>query len=290
VSRRPTSPEVELTHGSRAVFPKSGITKRDVFEYYRAVAGPLAAALDGRPIGVQQWPDGIHKPGFFRQEIRTAPPWAKVVPVEHESRTLHKLVIDRPETILWLANQSALTLHTWSSRIPHLSEPDWVVFDLDPGTGPWDDVIQVAGRLRGLLEQLGLASVPKTSGQRGLHVLVPVARGHTYDDVIEFAVAVTSVMAKGLSQIATVERAKSRRHGRLYLDAFQNGWGKTLVAPYSLRAVEGAPVSTPLRWSEVTAELNPSALDLREVPRRLDKHGDLFAPALAGNQRLPRFR
>jgi bifunctional non-homologous end joining protein LigD len=281
---------VALTNPDRLVFPRSKLTKRDVFDYYRKIAPVMVPALQGRPLTLQQWPKGIDGPSFFRQNVSGAPPWATFVDVEHERRKVRHLIVDRPETLLWLANQSALTLHIWSSRVPHLSEPDWVVFDLDPTEGRWEELIQIANALRALLEQLGLESVPKTSGKRGLHVLVPVARGHTYADALDFAVAITRVLEQGLPQIATTERSVSKRGGRIYLDAFQNGQGKTIVAPYSLRALEGAPVSTPLRWREVTPKLDPMQFNLKTVPPRVEEVGDLFAPALAGKQRLPRLK
>ena len=281
---------VALTHPDRLVFPKSKIAKRDVFEYYRQIAPVMVPALAGRPLALQQWPKGIDGPSFFRQNVSGAPAWASFVDVEHGRRTVRHLIVDRPETLLWLANQSALTLHIWSSRVPHLNEPDWVVFDLDPTEGRWAELIQIANTLRRLLEQLGLESVPKTTGKRGLHVLVPVARGHTYADTLEFAVAITRVLEKSFPEVATTERSISKRGGRIYLDAFQNGEGKTIVAPYSLRAIEGAPVSTPLRWGEVTDKLDPMQLNLKTVPRRVQEVGDLFAPALGGKQRLPRLK
>ncbi len=250
----------------------------------------MVPALDGRPLAVQQWPKGIGAEGFFRQNIQGAPKWATTVEVEHERRKVKHLVVDRPETLLWLANQSALTVHMWSSRVPHLTEPDWVVFDLDPADNGWEQLVRVATALRGMLDQLGLLSVPKTSGKRGLHVLVPVARGHTYADALDFAVAVSRTLEQGMSEIATTERSLKNRRGRLYIDAFQNGMGKTVVAPYSIRALEGAPVSAPLRWTEVTPALNPMDFNLKTMPRRLEKVGDLFAPALSGRQRLPRVR
>jgi bifunctional non-homologous end joining protein LigD len=141
-----------------------------------------------------------------------------------------------------------------------------------------------------MLEELGLNSVPKTSGKRGLHVLVPMARGHTHQDALDFAVAVTQTLERGLSDLATTERSIAKRGGRLYLDAFQNGRGKTIVAPYTIRAVDGAPVSTPLRWSEVTEALDPSAFTIKTLPKRLEKVGDLFAPALHAGQRVPRVK
>ncbi|MFL5322317.1 MAG: DNA ligase D [Myxococcaceae bacterium] len=283
--------DYHLTHGDRVLFPKSGYTKKDVYEYHRAVADVMVPALEGRPLALQLWPEGIQKEGIFRQTLERmgAPEWLTRAEVQSERRKLDHPVADRPEALLWLANRSALTLHMWHSRVPHLSQPDWVVFDLDPGEGTWAELIKVARTLHGMLEHLGLESVVKTSGKRGLHVLVPMAPGHTHQDALEFAVAVTRTMERGLSDIATTERMKKDRHGRLYLDAFQNGEGKTIVAPYTIRAVEGAPVSAPLKWSEVTEKLDPSAFTIKTMPKRLAKVGDLFAPALRGHQRLPRF-
>jgi bifunctional non-homologous end joining protein LigD len=289
-SARAEEVEVALTHPDRVLFPDSGFTKRDVFAYYQAVAPLMVHALAGRPLAVQQWPQGIAKPGFFRQSAEHAPEWSEPIQVAHEKRGLRHWNVARPETLLLLANHSALTLHMWSSRLPHLEEPDWVVFDLDPGEQPWEALIQVALTLRGFLDELSLLSLPKTSGKTGLHVLVPMARGHTHQDAVDFAVAITRALASRLSDVATTERTISKRKGRLYLDAFQNGRGKTIVAPYTLRALEGAPVSTPLRWREVTTALDPRSLNLKTVPARLKKVGDLFAPALDGHQRLPRLR
>ncbi|HEY8209618.1 MAG TPA: DNA ligase D [Myxococcaceae bacterium] len=289
------APEVQLTSGDRVLFPKAGYTKADVFEHYRTVAKVMVPAMAGRPISFQQFPKGIQEAGFFRQMAKGTPPWATLVPFRHQTREVKHLVVDRPETLLWLANQSALTLHVWSSRVEHLSEPDYAVFDLDPAKDgderkAWEDLVTVATALRRLLEELNLSSVPKTSGKRGLHVLVPLARGHTHQDALDFAVAVVAALEKGLPQIATTERSIKERNGRLYLDPFANGEGRTLVAPYSIRPTDEATVSTPLRWSEVTTALDPTAFTIKTLPARLDAVGDLFAPVLEGKQRLPRFR
>jgi bifunctional non-homologous end joining protein LigD len=281
---------VVLTHRERLIFPKSKLTKEDVFRYYQSVAPAMVAALAGRPLSLQQWPKGIGGQGFFRQNVQGAPKWATTLEVEHERRKVRHLIVDRPETLEWLANQSAITLHTWSSRLPHLNEPDWVVFDLDPGENGWGDLIRVAIALRGMLEHLGLQSVPKTSGKRGMHVLVPIAWGHTHADALAFAVAVAHTLEQGMPEIATTERSIRERRGRLYVDALQNGMGKTLVAPYSIRALEGAPVSTPLKWQEVTPKLNPMNFNLKTVPARIEEVGDLFALALSGRQRLSRLQ
>lgn len=293
VARKEEAPAVSgaapvvLTHGERVLFPEKGLTKADVFAYFRDVAPLMVPALEGRPLALQQWPQGVDAPGFFRQEVRSAPDWLSTVCIHHEARSFTHVVVDRPESLLWLANQSALTLHIWSSRVEHLEEPDWVFFDLDPGSGSFEDLIQLATSLRRYLEGLELVSVPKTSGKRGLHVLVPLAPGHTYEQVHAFAQETFEVLAREHPELATTERSKDRRRGRLYLDADQNAWGKTLVAPYSPRALPHAPVSTPLAWSEVTPRLDPHRFTLDTMRRRLDRVGDLFAPALEGGQRLP---
>ncbi len=280
--------QAKLTHGDRVLFPESGYTKADVFAYYREVAPVLVPILTDRPIAVQQWPGGIQTPGFFRQQLSGTPDWVPTLCVRHEGKTLYHVNAKEPETLLWLANQSALTLHMWNSHMPKLAQPDWVVFDLDPGTGGWDSVITLACALRRKLEALGLESVPKTSGKRGLHVLIPLAPGHTYAQAQRFADRLSGELAEELPDISTTERTIARRKGRLYIDAGQNARGKTVVAPYALRGKEGAPFSAPLKWSEVTRRLDPTRFNLKTVRKRLDTVGELFAPALQGKQHLPK--
>jgi bifunctional non-homologous end joining protein LigD len=255
----------------------------------------MIATLAARPLALEHYPKGIHQPSWFHQNIgREGPVWMTyaVTPTNGSggSKTVRHVVVDRPETLRWLAQHSALTLHMWASRAPNLGMPDWVVFDLDPAEGHGiEQTIPVAHALKRLLDQLGLPAFAKTSGKRGLHVFVPLAAGHTHDDATEFAVhigrAITSVLPE-----TTLERAKAKRKGRLYFDCFQNGYAKTVVAPYSLRAADGAPVSAPLKWSEITDTLDPSKFTLQTMPKRLDKLGDLFADMLTHGVRLPRFR
>jgi bifunctional non-homologous end joining protein LigD len=211
-------------------------------------------------------------------------------PTRTSDRIVRHLVADRPETLRWLAQMNVLTTHMWSSRAPHLTQPDWVVFDLDPAEGKgFEGVVQAAHALRTLLEALSLPSVPKTSGKRGLHVLVPLVAGHTHEDAVAFALRIGEAVAKVLPGV-TLERAKAARQGRLYLDCLQNGYGKTIVAPYSPRGVDGAPVSAPLKWSEVGPDLDPKQFTIRTMPERLAEVGDLFRPALEQGVRLPRWQ
>ena len=289
-----TSSLVKLTNPDKVLYPRDGYTKRQVADYYAAVTAPLLRALADRPLALQHWPDGIDKTTFFRQSIlgKDKAPWMKIVstPTSTRAGSAEHLVADRPEALQWLAQRATLTVHMWSSRAGSLDQPDWVVFDLDPGEG--SDIAQtipVAHALRRLFEELSLPSIPKTTGKRGLHILVPLLPGHSHEDAVSFAVnigqAVTSVVKE-----ATLERSLAKRRGRLYLDCYQNGYGKTIVAPYSPRALDGAPVSAPLKWSEVEEGLDGRAFTIATMPERLAKLGDLFAPALTAGVRLPRFR
>jgi bifunctional non-homologous end joining protein LigD len=283
--------EVKLTSPDRRMYPADGIRKRDVAEYYLAVSQPMLAALADRPLALEHWPDGIDAPSWFQQNIgKEGRPWMEYAetPTRTSRRTVRHLVAHRPETLVWLAQMSVLTLHMWSSRRQSLESPDWVIFDFDPAEGRGiDQAIQPAQTLRRLLEELKLPTVVKTSGKRGLHVLVPLAPGHTHEAATDFACRVAAAVADALPDV-TDERGKASRKGRLYLDCLQNGYGKTLVAPYSPRAAPGAPVSTPITWDEVTPKLDPSRFNLRTLPARLAKAGDLFAPALGAGARLPR--
>jgi bifunctional non-homologous end joining protein LigD len=161
------------------------------------------------------------------------------------------------------------------------------VFDLDPAKGKGiEQAIEAAIIIRGLLEHLELPSVPKTSGKRGIHVFIPLAPGYTHEEAADFACSIGAAVAEQVPSI-TMERAIASRRGRLYLDCLQNGYGKTIVAPYSPRGIDGAPVSAPLRWEEVTKKLDPKRFNIRTMPRRLAKVGDLFAPLLRSGAKLP---
>ena len=286
------APEVKLTTPDRLLWPRDRLTKRDLADYFEQVAEPMLRALADRPLALEHWPKGIDEPSWYQQNIGAeAQPWMRLVetPTRTSSRVVRHLVADRPETLRWLAQYNVITAHMWSSRAPHLTQPDWVVFDLDPAEGEgMAQVVEAAHALHALLEALSLPSVPKTSGKRGLHVLVPLVAGHTHDDAVAFALQVGRAVAEVLPSV-TLERSKAQRRRRLYLDCLQNGYGKTIVAPYSPRGVDGAPVSAPLRWSEVEEGLDPGRFTVRTMPARIAEVGDLFRPALEQGVRLPRF-
>jgi bifunctional non-homologous end joining protein LigD len=291
-SARKSAATVTLTHPERVLYPRDNITKQDVADYYAAVSGAMIRTLKDRPLALEHWNAGIEQPSWFHQNVgKEAPDWVNVIetPTRVASRkTVRHLVADRPETLQWLAQMSVLTIHMWSSRGESLEEPDWLVFDLDPAKGKGiEQAIDAAIVMRRLLENLQLPSVPKTSGKRGIHVFVPLQSGYSHEDATEFACSIAAAVTQHVPEM-TVERSLASRRGRLYLDCMQNGYGKTMVAPYSLRAIAGAPVSAPLKWSEITKKLDPLKFNLRTMPNRLAKVGDLFEAVFRERARLPK--
>ncbi len=289
----------KLANPDKVLFPRDGITKRDVWDYYTAISGVMLPHLAGRPLTMQRYPDGIDGEEWYQQNAPDKmPPFVRLVDAGPRHDNKKRIVCDGVETLQWLANLAALTLHQWVSHVPPaatsraaidhaLARPDYVVLDLDPGDGPWAHLVEVARAVRTLLDALKLSSFAKTSGKRGVHVFVPIAPGPTHDQATHFAEQVARAVAKVLPKIATVERMKEKRGGKLYVDYGQNGEGRTVVAPYTIRARDGAVVSTPIEWDELTEELDPTRFTIRTVVERVKQRGDLFAGVLGAGQRLP---
>lgn len=281
---RSLSPPPVVTNEQKVMYPRDGITKRDVIAYYDAIADVMLPHLHERPVVCQRWPDGIDEFTWYQHRIPPrSPDYLRGVWIDGN----HRIRLNGKEALLWMVNQAALTIHGWSSRVGRLAEPDWVVLDLDPGEATrWEDVIEVAVAVRKLLELLELPSVPKTSGQRGLHVLIPIGPGHTPAQAHELARGIALLVARLLPAKVSLENEIEKRGGRLFLDHLQNFTGKTLVMPYSLRAADGAPVSMPLTWDEVDSTASPRAFTLAGARARVDAKGDLAAPLLAGTVKL----
>jgi bifunctional non-homologous end joining protein LigD len=290
----------KLVNPAKVLFPRDGISKQEIWDYYSAIAPWMLPHLAGRPLTLQRYPNGIDESEWYQQNApEKTPDFVRLVDSGPRHDHKKRIVCDNLETLQWLANLAALTLHGWSAHAPPqatsraaidraLGQPDYVVLDLDPGDGPWSHLVEVARHVRALLDALELKSCVKTSGKRGVHVLVPIAQGPTHDEVTGFAEQIARAVAKVLPEIATVERMKDKRGGKLYVDYGQNGEGKTVVLPYTIRARDGAVVSTPVEWDELTEDLDPRRFTVRSVVDRVRDRGDLFAPVLAGGQRLPR--
>jgi bifunctional non-homologous end joining protein LigD len=285
---------LRLSNLDKVFWPEERITKGDLLAYYREIAPVVLPHLRNRPFTMKRYPDGIDGKFFFQKDApKHMPDWIGTRTFEvstreqpRSRRTIAAPLVNDELALLWMVNMGCIDLNTWYSRVDRPARPDWVLFDLDPAPGSgFSEVVEVALLLKALLDGLGLAAFPKTSGADGMHVLVPVARRSTYAAAREFAEIVARALASTHRGLVTTEWSKAKRRGVL-IDANQNGEGKTIASVYSVRPVPGAPVSTPLAWDEVTAELDPRAFTMDVVLRRVASDGDLFAGALGGGQSL----
>ncbi|HLL22609.1 MAG TPA: non-homologous end-joining DNA ligase, partial [Kofleriaceae bacterium] len=282
--RRHLSPPPPLSNADKVLYPRDGIAKQEIVAYYRDVAPVMLRYLLDRPVVIQRWPDGIDEFAWYQHRVPPkAPDYLRAAWVDG----VRRCVIDNADALLWMANQAGLTYHTFASRLAAFEEPNWAMIDLDPGdaTTWWADTIEVALAVRRTLELLELPSVVKTSGNRGLHILVPLGPGHTFAEAEELGARIADLLLRLMPDKLTLENEKEKRRGRLLFDIKQF-LAKTLVAPYSLRACDAAPVSTPITWDEVTPALAPTSFNLRTVRQRLEARGDLAAPLLDGRAEL----
>lgn len=281
---RSLSASPKTTNREKLMFPRDGLAKQDVVAYYSDIAPILLPYLKDRPLVGQRWPDGIDEFTWFQHRMPPrAPDYLRAVWIEGNRR----IVAESRDALAWLANQAVLTFHGWASRCSSLAHPDWVILDLDPGEGTtWADVIEVATTLRKLLELLELPSVPKTSGQKGLHVLIPIGAGQTVLQAHEVARRIGVLLQQALPTRVTTETSPEKRKGVIFIDTLQSYVGKMLVLPYSLRAIDGAPISTPLSWDEVSAKIEPHSFTLKTIRQRLDARGDVGAALLEGTVKL----
>jgi bifunctional non-homologous end joining protein LigD len=270
------SDRVRVTHAEKVLFPGDGVTKGDLVGYYLAVAPRMVPLVSGRPVTMQRFPDGIGRGGFLQKQVgRHFPDWIERVTAPNR-RTRQATVRDevtymvcrRPDDLAYLANQGCITPHVWLSRTPDIHHPDQMVFDLDPASDDLGVLRLAAATLRGLLDELGLASFLKSSGSRGLHVVVPLVPAADTDTVNAFSIAVAEALAARHPDDLTTEGRIAKRQGRLFLDTGRNGYAQTMAAPYAVRALPGAPVSVPLDWSELDG-FDPRRHTLGTIAERL---------------------
>jgi bifunctional non-homologous end joining protein LigD len=282
---------VRLTNPDRVLFPDDGITKSDLFAYYDAVAPVLVPHLRDRPFTMKRYREGISGEGFFQKQApKGMPAWIatrqfRTFPREGGSRLVDFPLVNSREALLWMVQMHCIDMNAWYSRVDKPHRPDFVVFDLDPPDGGFALAVRVAHLVREALEALGLRSYVKTSGADGIHVLVPITRRSTFAQTYEFAERVSRSLEERYRGLATTEWLKRKRSGVL-VDHRQNGWGKTIASVYSVRPRPGAPVSTPLRWEELTEDVTPRQFGMQEVLARVEREGDLYEPVLRGGQAL----
>ena len=276
-SPSPISPlprEVVFSNLDKVFWRDDGYTKGDLIDYYRAISPWLLPYLQDRPVVLTRFPDGItgksffqkDAPGFIPEWLRTERMWSA-----DTQREIDYFVCDNLESLLYLANMGTIPLHVWGSRVATLEQPDWCILDLDPKDAPFEHVVKVARVARDVCDDIELPAFIKTSGSTGLHVMLPMARLVTFEQARQFGGLLARVIANELPDIATVTRQVGKRGGRVYLDYVQNGHGRLLVAPFSIRPLPGAPVSMPLEWREVTPKLDIRKFTIKNAPARMAK-------------------
>jgi bifunctional non-homologous end joining protein LigD len=269
---------VRVSHPDKVLFPDDAITKADLVGYYQTVAPRMLPLVDGRPVTMQRFPNGIGEGGFLQKQIgKGFPDWIdRVTAPNRRTRQgttreeVTYVVCRTADDLAYLANQGCITPHVWLSRAPDLHHPDQMVFDLDPASTDLGVLRAAAAALRDLLDELGLPAFLKSSGSRGLHVVVPLVPAADTDTVNVFSLAVADALAARHPDDFTTEGRIAKREGRLYLDTGRNGYAQTMAAPYAVRARPGAPVSVPLDWSEL-ADFDPRRHTLTTIADRLDR-------------------
>ena len=276
-------PRLTPTNLRKVFWPAEGYTKADLIGYYEGVARWMLPYLRDRPLVLTRFPDGIAGKSFYQKDApEFAPAWVRTERIysRDTERDIAYLVVDDVEMLRYVANSAAIPIHCWASRVPSLERPDWLVLDLDPKGAPFTDVVRVALALRRILDDLALPSYVKTSGATGLHILLPLGARYTYEQARTFARLLAVLGVEAEPEISTVARPLRDRGGKVYIDFGQNGHGQTIVAPFSLRPLPGAPASCPLEWREVAPRLDPARFNLKTIAARFEKIADPLAPVL----------
>jgi bifunctional non-homologous end joining protein LigD len=282
--------DVKLTNLRKVFWRELGLTKRDLLQYYADVAGVLLPHLRDRAMVMKRYPDGAEGPFFFMKRAPTPrPDWIETCAIEHASgNVIHFPVVQDLAALLWVVNLGCIDLNQWYARCDDVDRPDYLHFDLDPGEGVDFAAVREASLvLRDALAALGMPTLVKTTGSRGIHVYVPIVRGPTQKDVWTVSKAVALDLARRHPDLLTAEYRRAQRpRGRVLIDYNQNAWGRTLASIYSVRPRPRATVSTPVTWQELERGIDMDELRIDTVPARIARLGDLWAPLLAPGGRV----
>jgi bifunctional non-homologous end joining protein LigD len=279
---------VSVTSLDRIYWPDEKLTKFDLLCFYLKVADRMMPFLKDRPAILQRWPRGINAPMFFQQDLDSAPDFIKTVHLTNqEGRELDYGVYTTVGSLLHFVNLGAIEQHPWHSTTKRLDKPDWIAIDLDPKKAPWENVLQVALKVKEVADEIGLEVFPKTSGSSGLHIYLPLKATNEYDRVAEFARLFASEVAQRAPKIATVERTIAKRAAtQVYVDWMQNARGKSLACIFTARAKPKATVSMPLTWKQIEQGVKITDFTITNVPELLKKKGDPWAGFFDARQTL----
>jgi bifunctional non-homologous end joining protein LigD len=280
---------LKFTNLKKVFFPADGYTKRDLINFYAAVADLLVPHLKGRPLSLKRYPNGIDADFFFQKAAPASfPEWLHMEDIPTGENTSTRMVIaDDKASLLYLANLGCIDQNPWISRVGSLENPDFILIDLDPYHAGYDRIIEAAQLVRRKLDLIGLEGYPKTTGGDGMHIYIPLVSDYSYAQSRGFAEVLAHWVAGERADLFTTPRTvAARERGKIYFDWMQNAEGKTISAPYVVRAYVGAPVATPLSWDEVRPGLKPQQFHIANVLRRFERVGDLFAGVLNKPQRM----
>jgi bifunctional non-homologous end joining protein LigD len=270
---------IEITRPEKVLFPEDGITKGELIEYYARIAPRILPHIRNRPLTLERYPDGIHKQRIFQKAVSSYfPQWIRRVTVKKVGGTVTHVVCNDTATLVYLANQACLTPHIFLSRVDKLELPDQMVLDLDPQGEDFELVRSTARAFKQLLDDLELPGYLKSTGSRGLHVVVPLQRREGFDSVREFARELARIVVSQAPKERTLESLKAKRGNRVFIDTNRNGYAQLVAPAYAVRARPGAPVSLPLAWSELEKkDLRSDGVTIRTIFDRLDHGADPWA-------------
>ncbi len=278
-----------ITHPEKDLFPGEGITKGEVAAYYELVAPSMVPLIRGRPVTMERFPSGIQGKGFMQKNVsRGFPEWLERIEVPKKGGVVNYPLVHDTRDLLWIANQNCITPHVWTSRVPDLDQPDVCIFDLDPSEEDAEELRAATLGVRGVLSELGLESWVKTSGSKGFHIAVPLDGASGFDRIVGFTYGVARLLVERDPEHLTLEFIKADRGKRIYIDVGRNTPGATFAAPYAVRPKPGAPVSAPCSWEEVEGGVHPQQFKLRDMAKRVEAVGDLWAGLAAKGQSLDR--
>lgn len=271
----------EFTHLDKILWPDEGYTKEDLINYYEKIGNTILPYLKDRPNSLYRTPSGIEGVHFYQKNVHeeNLPDFVKtkIIHTKTTDEDVHYIICNNEETLLYMANIGCIEIHTWHSRVNTLEKPDYIIFDIDRGEeSSFDDVVTVARTIHKILDDINVSNFCKTSGKNGLHIYVPIENKYSYDEVRHFADLVSRKVNKEIPEITSLEHFPDKRKNKIHIDISRNAIGQTVITPYSLRAIAGASVSTPLEWYEVRAGLNPNKFNIKTIFKRLEQKGDLW--------------
>lgn len=280
-ARLTNNEKLVFTNSEKIYWSEENYTKGDLIEYYRTIAPFILPHLKDRPIMLHRYPDGIKGKDFYQKDLSFSHPnWIKTYPIQHAGKTNHYLRINDLASLLYAINLGSIDLHPFMSRYKNLENPDYCVIDLDPHGVPFERTVEVALAMHEILESIEIAHFCKTSGGKGLHIVIPLHSKYDYEQSKQFATIIALCVHKKFPALTSLERNPEKRPKKIYLDCLQNRFGQTLAAPYSVRPRPHACVSTPLLWEEITKKLDPSHYNMKTIPKRLETLGDIFQAVL----------